>query len=701
MAGRKAHPLTKYGRPANRRNDGIPETERGLYRQGFRGDHGLGTLSPEDRRLVEAAAGDVRQKLPDILENLAANEQFGPPPAAPVLGDKYRKKRALELLKKVQLRELREAALEDPWLFLTEILYCEPEQRQHYVESFHEPILMKLANLPSGEDALLLINREARKSFLVIAFVTWLILRDPNIRIKMVCEKLETARMRTHALREIFLARSPRYRKFKEVFPDYLIDSRDELLQSQKWTHPLRTIAYMEPTVFATYLGDSGAGTRCDVMIGDDPWSNSSLTSPEQGAKVMQQWLDLIPLVEMSSFGKYRNTILCVTPWRQYDPTAYILGVAQEGETGKAERPEWAVHPIVHHVLEDPDRPCEACPKWVTEAWPHGHPDFTKGKPPMAPIFTKEIVRQRLSKYRLSPALGEAAFWLQYMVVYRSVAATKFQKEWFRKVGWAHYPQPKRRALVLDDASKDMQAIGQGDFCVAKFGEYDEEGRLLQVGALRSNEWTREQFIREILKWCYAQRWWPTFIVKEKVSVDNFLVDIGRQFNEAGRPVILIPAPRAGLGKKEDMIVSTLQGPYERGEILFGANYPTELFERDRYELMNLGSVSHDDMADATCLFFHPAVRVPATSRLPSGHGEWVTPEVSLYDPLRPPPAAPAAPPAETPWGRAASRTEGSWEKMGFEPDEVTWTPDPQGVSIDAPKDYGPGESIWWNDTDQ
>ena len=85
------------------------------------------------------------------------------------------------------------------------------------------------------------------------------------------------------------------------------------------------------------------------------------------------------------------------------------------------------------------------------------------------------------------------------------------------------------------------------------------------------------------------------------------------KFNDAGHAVVLIPAPRAGLGKKEDMILSTLQGPYERGEILFGANYPTELFERDRYELMNLGSVAHDDMADVTCLFFHGAVRVIAT----------------------------------------------------------------------------------------
>jgi hypothetical protein len=88
---------------------------------------------------------------------------------------------------------------------------------------------------------------------------------------------------------------------------------------------------------------------------------------------------------------------------------------------------------------------------------------------------------------------------------------------------------------------------------------------------------------------------------------------------------------QGGYMKKLDWIVEGLQAPLERGEILFGSQFPKDMFARVRHELTNLGQVAHEDIADALVLFLVKGVRVEN----PHQHG--VTPlpkppDLGLFD---------------------------------------------------------------------
>lgn len=678
-----------------------------MYREGFLGDK-LNALPVEPE--VQEAGKAFAATMPGLLEELATKEEFGPPMAVPALnGDIYKKRRQLELLKQYRNRELRRLCLEDEsgfWIFLYEILYSRPDQRQHYVSTFHGELAWQLQNLKAGENLLLCLPREHRKTNLILAYLCWCIVRDPDIRIKLISNKLQRAKDLSRMLREMFLINSEKFPRFKEVFPDFMITSREEILQAQQFTHPLRKAAYLDPTVYATFLGSTGSGGRCDILVIDDGWDNSTLTSPDQGMKVFQQLIDLLPLVEGSSIGAYRNIIITTTPWRYYDPTAIILGVSSEPTTGQTEQALQLLpfKTIVRHAMEDPTRLCDVCPPSVVERYPHGAPDWVNGEPILAPIFTSKALKERYALYCIKPELGEQSFWLQYMCIYRSQGQDKFQEEWFIQLDRAGWGAPKRRVLVLDDASKDFQQVGRGDYSVAKFGEFDDEGRLIKRYALRSNKWTRDQFISEILAWCQASNWWPQFTVKEKVGVDSFLTDLQRAFNSHGRPVVPVPAQRAGLGRKLDYIAGTLQGPYERREILFGNQYPQALFERDKYELLNLGSTAHDDMADADCLFFVEGVRVARGPELSVGPraGEWVPPmDLGLFNPKSSPggtmPIDYSSPGPSSILEQVAGRNhiKSAFEALGWDPEEVTFTPNEGGIVGGFAPDAG-GDSDWW-----
>ena len=681
----------RYKAPAGRRNNkGNAKGASSLKRDdllGYKREHNR--MDDTLRAKVAPQSELLAATVPGLIEELARKEAHGPPLAVPASNNEaILKRRQLDLLKAYRNKELRRLCLEDPsgfWVFLYEVLYAKPDQKRNYSPDFHGPLSYELQHLPAGENLLLCIPREHRKTGLIMAYCTWLIVRDPDIRIKLVSNKLERAKALARFLREIFLQSCDKYPRFKEIFPDYLISSGQELLQAQQFTHPLRSTGYIDPTVFATFTGSTGAGGRADVLILDDPWDASTLSTPDQGVKVFQQLTDLFPLVEASSMGRYKNIIGTVTPWRYYDPTAIIMGLSNDpsAESAKELLSEMPFRVIVRHAKENPNKLCDICPPSVTQHYPHGAPDFTAGQPILAPIFDEAAISQRYKLYTMKPELGEQSFWLQYMCVYRSQSQDKFADEWFIRLDRSSWSDCKRRILVVDDASKDFQQLGRGDYSVAKFGEFDSEGRLLKVYALRSNKWTREQFINEILAWCQATRWWPQFAVKEKVGVDNFLVDIQRAFNSFGHPLVCVPAQRAGLGRKNDYIVGTLQGPYERREVLFGNLYPPTLYERDKYELMNLGSVAHDDMADADCLFFVEHVRVArGADYIRSRNSDWIPPQnLGLYDPRTP--AEPSWVPSQDPSSQLEQVAFRAPNQGNFGPRFLT-TADGQQIPLDS-----------------
>jgi len=605
---------------------------------------------PRKKHINQQRQAEIAKTAHTLLEEIATREGHLPPTSVPAFDKETAlKARELDLLRKLRIRELREMADRDFWVFLTEVLYAKQDQKRNYTEDFHEFLCHELQTLDPEEGMLICVPREARKTMLVLGWLCWQIVRNPNIRIKIVAAKITRAKELSRMLLEFFLREKyPKFPRFHDVYPEFIISRRQELMQAQQFTLPLRTQAYLDPTVFATFLGATGSGGRCDIMWFDDAWDNSTLTTPEMGSKAHMQFFDLLPLVETSELGLYKHIIITTTPWKHYDPTATFLGFT--GEQFSAD--EAAVLPrfrfYVRHALENPDVPCTRCPKSVTDRYPHGAPDFHHGKAPLHPLFTPETYHRKYDMYKVRPELGEQSFWLQYMVVYQTPETASFKEDWFVWHERPDWSAPGKRVLLVDSADKDFQRPGVGDYAVALFGSYDDEGRLILRHGIRTNRMTRLEFIDAIVAWCNKSGWWPRSAAKEKVGNDTFLSDLQQHFGRMDKPLAAVPVPRVGLGDKAGLLLRVLQTPFERGDVVFGSHFPKEIFEQIKYEAMNLGTTVHDDGMDALRLGFATEVRPNVRVRdQKDGRRNLKPPHLGLYDPRRKQPIQ-VDPPPET-----------------------------------------------------
>lgn len=539
------------------------------------------------------------------------------------------------------IEEERELSRASFWYFLTVALFP-LTWMLHYSPQFHKDVCWEVQNTGRGEDLWLFVPREHRKSFvLTIAHTLWLIICNPNIRILLVGAREETVKPFARVILSAFEEGTPGFEKFQTIFSDFVIAGRGtHLKQVFQFIHPLRTIPLPDPTFRATYLAVSGAGWRCDVLKFDDCVERRNVNTPEMSAKTTRQMMDLFPLVDTGS--QYRNIFGAGTRWSYHDPYGLIIGEKQEElatsevqteleDLGRA-RPK----AIVRHALEHPTQLCTHCPPHVVKAFPHGHPTMAPEALPIAePVHTRRTLLQQYERYKMDPNLGESLFWHQYMNVCMAPSAQKFKAEWFFDVDLVDWPAPKRRVLMLDTASKDFQTENRGDWMVALFGSYDDHARMLVRHGLRSKTWTKDEFIRQIIAWCQTTGWWPTVMVKEKFGegAGAFMADLAKKFAEFARPVhpILVTRPQQLLAKN-DWIVEGLQGPMERGEILWGARVPREIRDRAEYELCNLGQVAHEDIGDCLTLGTVKGVRPEVIVRIAQPSG-WEAPQLGLYEP--------------------------------------------------------------------
>lgn len=603
------------------------------------------TLDDIIPKAVEGATEEreiLEQKLKPALiaRDSAMKSAWENPDSAIVVTDlnKLQLERERQVLERALIEEKREMSRRDFWFFITQVAYPNNWQ-QHYSELFHRELAMELQSLAKGEDFWAFLPRKRRKTFIItILHSMWLVIRDPNIRILIVGAREETVKPFLRVLRSAFIKGTPGFEEFQRVFPDFMLEQG--LRQAYQFEVPTRTIQLPDPTVRATYLGVTGAGWRCDVLKLDDCVERRNVSSPEMSLKTMTKMMDLFPLLDDT--GQYQNITGAGTRWSYHDPYGNILG---ETEVGESQEGAEAVERLqtrrtkvmVRHGGEDPNRLCESCPPHIVELYPHGHPSLDEDAVSCdPPIHTVEHVREDLRRYSQNPALGESLFWHQLMNVCLAPSDRKFQPEWFIHAHAPCYQAPRSRILSIDSADKDFQKEGVGDHMVALFGEFSDDGRLLLVHGLRNRSWTRDEFIRKMLVWCEATQWWPHKIVKEKFGTDTFLTDIKREFMARDRVVHCLPVSRpaasqaGGYMKKLDWIVEGLQAPMERGEVAFGSRFPKELSDRARHELINLGQVTHDDVADALVLFFVKGIRVEAPQNTMRWQG-FIPPALDLY----------------------------------------------------------------------
>ncbi len=547
--------------------------------------------------------------------------------------------REREILNAMVLDEKRTLGLDDFWFFFTRVLFPQV-WRIYYLTGFHKPIADILQGMLSkrGSNEMFILPREHRKSFLImLGWTVWLIVRDPNIRIMLIGAKEKTVGKWATLIRNIFVEGNQQFAEFQRVFHDFLIPpSGKTLRQALQFIHPRRTKAVADPTLFATYLGVTGAGGRADVQIFDDPYERRNVSNPIQSNKALRQTLDLFPLVEVAESAEYQLRVFNATRWAYHDPIGTLLGERHD-DLEEVDEVLPPFNAMVRHAFEDPNKLCTDCPAHITKNYPHGHPNVKDGVPILYPIITREGLEKRFREYLADPERGESLWYHQYQNVCLAPSDQKFKEEWLISAHYPVFPAHYARVLAVDSADKDFQQEGSGDFMVAQFAEFDDYGRLLKVHALRSNKWTRDEFIRKIIVWCQATNWFPHRVAKEKFGGDTFLTDLGRAFETIDRIVHLLPVQRpststANFMKKLDWIVESLQAPYERGEIMYGSRFPLDLLAREKYELCNLGQIKHDDMADCGALFMAKGIRHIAATKHSNFIEQGTPPVLNLYE---------------------------------------------------------------------
>lgn len=169
---------------------------------------------------------------------------------------------AKEELHKALYEKLMRSAREDPNVFL------------QYAGSYNEKMWKGQAPLHVGwqqsmtEHKMLLIvcPREHGKTTQMMYRIVWELGRNPNLRIKLVCQGDDTAVKRLIAIIDL-IENNPRVR---EVFPELREASKGTWTKTKIYVE--RTVVGMaDPSIEACGILSTGTGSRADLIIFDDP----------------------------------------------------------------------------------------------------------------------------------------------------------------------------------------------------------------------------------------------------------------------------------------------------------------------------------------------------------------------------------------------------------------------------------------------
>ena len=497
----------------------------------------------------------------------------------------------------VERQLVRQLSLDDFWTYVTTCLWPK-ESEYHYQEDLHRPLCELVSTAEEGSRILILVPRKHRKSMLLnIAFCTWLILRDPNIRILIISALDAQAKRFLKVIKRMF-----QYNEgIKRYFPEFHVSPNTQFGTSYEFTHPLRTDHNLiDPTVRASYLGAPLAGSRCDVLISDDPIEKSHVTTPDQADKAVANFNDLIPLIDDTP--GYDISIVLGTRWAFNDLFAALLGEDRGEHATVALEDKRRYHAVVRHALEDAQ----------------GKPDVEHGQPIFSKRFSKSTLLGMLDEYRNDPKQGEEDWWKQIMNICQSPKSQRFAPEWFdnwvptlpKNIVWS--------GIAIDTATKDEQIIMQGDFTAAHVGHFDAYGHLYLTDAIHRDDLRSPELMRELV--AKAQHHQVFNVVKEKVGEEMFFGMVREAYANANIPCTPYPCMLRGQGRKSVRTMEALQAPIMGGRVHFVGDpgrktgYPLHIWQRLKDELVHLGQWSKDDLGDALSLFYHKDVRVRPTS---------------------------------------------------------------------------------------
>jgi hypothetical protein len=525
----------------------------------------------------------------------------------------------LDVLRDAEWHAVREAALKSTFIMATIVLWPDMAAR-HYWEPAHRPLCDWIDGTPTGGKRAAIFHRQARKTMLLtIARCVRLICAHPNIRIMLISALQRTAIDMCGLIKRQFQSNQ----SLRHYFPEFAIDDV-KFGKIDEFTVPWRGVtSYLDPTLFATYMGSPMISRRCDVLIFDDPVDDDDVNNPDMARATMRNFIKCIPLVDDTS--DFRQTTFIGTFKSYNDPASAICGHLSDTEVSKDKDEQekvtgWEVvfRPIAFVPNGDFYNPGEF-------AFPDENPE---SKPHLPNVHTPESIREIYNSCLKDPQQGESYFWREYCCLVQAPKDQKFQAEWLNT--WIEPgqvpPNTILSAIAVDSALKDEQILFRGDRTVILIGHYDREGRLYLTDGAMSKGWRTDDLRRNMLAMvANPKNRSPENLIREKTGEGTLFPVIQGWFNEARRPLVMRPLKLIGHGKKYLRITEALQYPFMGRRVFFvKGQFPEHIHQVLVDELVHLGQWGHDDVADCLSLFFHPDIK-PVPPNEANGR-KWVTP---------------------------------------------------------------------------
>lgn len=173
----------------------------------------------------------------------------------------------------------------------------------------HGPIIKALES--SKKRKLICVPRGCLKTSLLVAYVVWLIIKDPNVRIMIESQTYTLAANIVREIKEIIMSK-----RFVEVFGDI----RGSVWNEGEIIVGTRTRASKDPTVKAASIGTVLVGSHFDQILYDDMNSAENTNTPENAEKVIQHYKLNVSILEPDG-----SIVLLGTRYAASDLIAHII----------------------------------------------------------------------------------------------------------------------------------------------------------------------------------------------------------------------------------------------------------------------------------------------------------------------------------------------------------------------------------------
>lgn len=398
----------------------------------------------------------------------------------------------------------------------------------------------------AGNNLRIAAPRDSAKTTYGTAFLAWAIGHNPNIRIIVTSSTQEIAQSISQFVKAI--VESPKY---KEIFP--------WVRKSHKWAERQWLIKrdqfLKDPTLLAVGMGGGIVSRRADLVLIDDPIKSSADIAAKEIREGMRLW--------------YSEVLSpCVVPGGRVIVNCTRYRIDDIHGTDFMEQNGWEV--IRQQAIIQGEQ---------------GEVSYWPGR------YSLEVLRKKREQ-------NPTAFASQYQNDPLPVGTLGVRPEWICRAALHH--DFKLLTLGVDPAISKKETA---DYSALVLVGLAKNNRFQTVLA-RRGRWTLRELLGQIFKICDEWEGYRLRVVVEAIAYQAAIVDeLKRQILMEDREIrVKEIKPR---GDKESRLYG-VTGVLETGDHSFAQG---QAFDDLLGELINFGSMAHDDLADAWTMALRECLR--------------------------------------------------------------------------------------------